>query len=125
MTIGTEETTKVTPDTMLVLMKEIISLRRDLEDLKKNQGGITGTGRNVRGPRKGVKTLDTKTGKVYHSHAAAGMAVAGEYGLPVNNWVWFEIIKKDPTRFKDISDQEFEAIQKAGEKQETPAETES
>lgn len=125
MTLRTEEATKVTPDTMLVLMKEIISLRRDLEDLKKNQGGITGTGRNVRGPRKGVKTLDTKTGKVYHSHASAGMATAGEYGLPVNNWVWFEIVKKDPTRFKDISDQEFEAIQKKAEKQDAQPEVES
>lgn len=124
MATGTEEATKVTPETMLVIMREIISLRSIVEDLRKNQGGIK-TGKNAKGPRKGVKTLDTKTGKVYHSHAAAGMAVAGEYGLPVNNWVWFEIIKKDSTRFKDISDQEFEAIQKAGEKQETPAETES
>lgn len=43
--------------------------------------------------------LDTKTKIVYHSRAEAGKAVAGEYGLPVHNFVWYEVIKKDPTRF--------------------------
>jgi hypothetical protein len=49
---------------------------------------------------------DTKTGVVYRSESAAGMAVAGEYGLPAvkpdgtpNSFVWYAVIKKDPNRF--------------------------
>lgn len=49
---------------------------------------------------------DTKTGIVYHSKASAGMAVAADYGLPAvkpdgkpNSFVWYEVIKRDPTRF--------------------------
>jgi len=43
---------------------------------------------------------DTKTGVVYGSKAKAGMAVAAEYDLdPLNHFIWYEVIKKDPTRF--------------------------
>lgn len=46
---------------------------------------------------------DTKTGIDYPSKAKAGMAVAAEYGLdPSNTYIWYEIIRKDPTRFKEI-----------------------
>jgi len=52
-------------------------------------------GRQVAQPVK-----DTKTGIVYGSKARAGMSVAEEYGLDSkNHFVWYEILKKDPTRF--------------------------
>ena len=47
--------------------------------------------------------LDTKTGKVYKSKTAAGIAVAHEYNLPVNNFVWYSILKLDKGRFVDAT----------------------
>lgn len=45
--------------------------------------------------------FDTKTGTVYKSKAAAGMAVATSYGLSnTETFVWYEVIKKDPKRFR-------------------------
>ena len=56
-------------------------------------------GRQVAQPVK-----DTKTGIEYRSKAAAGMAVAAEYGLdPLNHFIWYEVIKRDPKRFVRIS----------------------
>jgi len=47
--------------------------------------------------------IDTKTGIQYKSHYAAGKATAAEYGLdPTDTRVWFAIIKRDPTRFKNV-----------------------
>lgn len=52
---------------------------------------------------KAKPVLDTKTGIQYRSKASAGMSVAAEYGLDEKNtFVWYEVIKKDPTRFKEI-----------------------
>lgn len=52
---------------------------------------------------KAKPVLDTKTGVQYKSKASAGMAVAAEYGLdPTNTFIWYEVIKKDPNRFKEI-----------------------
>ena len=54
-----------------------------------------------RGKQKAKPVVDTKTGTRYKSKSAAGMAVAAEYGLdPANTFVWYEVIKKDPDRFK-------------------------
>lgn len=48
--------------------------------------------------------LDTKTNIQYKSKASAGMAVAAEYGLdPTDTWVWYGVIKADPSRFKEIA----------------------
>ena len=48
--------------------------------------------------------LDLRTNIQYRSHAAAGVALAAEYGLDKRDThVWFEILRKDPARFKDIS----------------------
>lgn len=53
--------------------------------------------------QKAKPVLDTKTNIQYRSKAAAGMSVAAEYGLdPTNTFIWYEVIKKDPTRFKEI-----------------------
>lgn len=52
------------------------------------------------GRHKAEPVKDTKTGKVYQSKSKAGMAVAAEYGLdPTDTFVWYEVVKKDPTRF--------------------------
>lgn len=62
----------------------------------------------IEGVKKRVKmkarpVVDTKTHMQYRSKAAAGMAVAAEYGLDsTDTWVWYAVIKKDPTRFKEI-----------------------
>ena len=51
--------------------------------------------------QKAQPQIDTKTHIQYKSKSAAGMAVAAEYGLdPKDTYVWYEILKKDPTRFK-------------------------
>jgi len=53
-----------------------------------------------RGRAKAEPQRDTKTGVVYKSKYAAGIAVAGEYGLDsTNTYVWYEIKKRDPDRF--------------------------
>lgn len=66
------------------------------------QGAVEVAKKRVKMKAKPV--LDTKTGIQYRSKAAAGMSVAAEYpGLdPKNTFVWYEVIKKDPTRFKEI-----------------------
>ncbi|MBU0846918.1 hypothetical protein KKH23_06970 [Patescibacteria group bacterium] len=47
------------------------------------------------------EVLDTKTNTVYRSQAAAGMAVAPEYGMDgTNTYVWFDVIRTAPARFK-------------------------
>jgi len=47
--------------------------------------------------------LDTKTGIKYDSKAKAGMAVAAEYDLnSKDHFIWYSVIKKDPTRFKPV-----------------------
>lgn len=53
---------------------------------------------------------DTKTGIVYRSKAAAGMAVAAEYGLDsTETFIWYELIKKDPGRFVSATREQYEA----------------
>jgi len=55
----------------------------------------------LRGRQKAQPVLDSKTGIRYKSKSAAGMAVAGDYGLdPNNTFIWYEVIKRDPSRFK-------------------------
>lgn len=57
-----------------------------------------------RGKQKAKPVLDTKTGIQYKSKASAGMSVATEYGLdPSDTYIWYEVIKKDPTRFRELS----------------------
>jgi hypothetical protein len=47
--------------------------------------------------------LDTKTNITYKSESAAAKAVAAEYGLdPENSYVWFQIVKVDPGRFRPV-----------------------
>jgi len=54
--------------------------------------------------QKAKPVLDTKTGIQYKSKSSAGMSVAAEYGLDsTDTFIWYEVIKKDPTRFKEIS----------------------
>jgi len=83
-----------------ILLTHVINLQNQLL----TQRNANGRGGKKRTPK---PVMDTKTGKVYHSHAAAGMAVAPEYGMTVNNFVWYAVIAKDPKRFKDISSEEY------------------
>jgi len=56
-----------------------------------------------KGKQKRKPVLDTTTNIEYKSKSSAGMAVAAEYGLdPTNTFIWYEVIKKAPTRFKEI-----------------------
>ena len=65
---------------------------------EKKEQAVTAGKRRGRQPAQPVK--DTKTGITYESKARAGMAVAAEYGLdPKNHFIWYEVIKKDSTRF--------------------------
>ena len=57
------------------------------------------SGRGRQGPQ---AVLDTKTGITYRAKYLAGYAVCQEYGLEPSNWVWYAIIAKDPSRFKEI-----------------------
>lgn len=60
-------------------------------------------GAKKRTKMKAKPVLDTKTNIQYKSKSSAGMAVAAEYGLDEKNtFVWYEVIKKDATRFKEI-----------------------
>jgi len=63
-----------------------------------------------KGKKKAKPQKDTKTGILYKSKAAAGMAVATEYNLdPTETFVWYEVIKKDPARFVSVSMEQYEA----------------
>jgi len=100
-------------ETIAILTTQVLSLTSRMDALEQ---GSNGKGRRK---REAKAVLDTKTGKVYHSHAAAGMAVAPEFGLKVHNFVWYEVIPKAPNRFKDISQEEYtKAVQ---EQQKAPA----
>lgn len=59
----------------------------------------------TRGGRKaGVPQFDTISGMVYKSKSAVGRAVAMEYNMdPNNHFVWYEIIKADPGRFRNAT----------------------
>jgi len=66
-----------------------------------------------KGRQKAKPQRDTTTGIVYRSKAAAGMAVAAEYGLnPTETFIWYEVIKKAPDRFVGASPAEYEAYMK-------------
>ena len=59
--------------------------------------------------KKAKPTKDIKTGIVYRSKAAAGMAVAAEYGLdPTETFIYYEIMKRDPGRLVPATREEYE-----------------
>lgn len=48
------------------------------------------------------RTTDTKTGIEYDARNAAGKAIASEFGLPITNYVWFDVLRLAPEgRFID------------------------
>lgn len=70
----------------------------------------TGT---LKGRRKAKPQKDTTTGIMYKSQAAAGMAVAAEYGLDATEtFIWYEVIKKAPNRFVRVTPEQYEAYKK-------------
>ena len=51
---------------------------------------------------KAKPTFDTKTGRLYPSRNQTGTALAQEFGEPIDNWVWYRVLKKaEPSRFVD------------------------
>lgn len=53
------------------------------------------------------RTTDMKSGIVYRSRNAAGKAVAPEFGLPITNYVWFDVLRLAPKgRFLDTQTRE-------------------
>lgn len=126
MTTETKENAQNTQasamDVIAMLLKENNDLRKMMTTMTADGGN--GTTKKGRTPRPAVRCMDTKTGNVYHSHASAGIAVAGEYGLKTHNFVWYEVIAKDKTRFVDISEEKYQAVLKANvEKQEAKVTT--
>ena len=51
---------------------------------------------------KAKPTLDRKTRKLYPSRNQTGTALAQESGEPIDNWVWYQVLKRaEPSRFMD------------------------
>jgi len=72
------------------------------------EAGAVATG-TKKGRQKAKPQKDTKTGILYKSKAAAGMAVASEYGLdPSETFIWYSVIQKDPTRFVSVTKEAYE-----------------
>lgn len=66
------------------------------------------------GRKPGMPQLDGNTGMVYKSKSAAGKAVAIEYELDsYDHFVWYSIIRLDPTRFRDATRADVDAYNKA------------
>ena len=60
------------------------------------------------GKRQAVPVIDTTTGRVYHSKAACGKALAEEAGtVPTDHFAWYKLLEKFPNRFRDASDTEI------------------
>ena len=93
---------------MVAMAMELLALRRELDELKSGNGKTASAG----GGRKAHHTRDTKTGRIYKSRAAAGMAVAPELGLKIHNFVWYEVLAKvGDSRFEDVTDEDWKAFQ--------------
>ncbi len=102
--------------------EKLISLTDSLLQLMttiQTNGGRTATRGNGGGRQKGKPVKDTKTGIVYKSHSAAGIALAGEFKLPSHSYVWYEIVRLAPSRFVDVGAEEVE--EKKEEKAKVPA----
>lgn len=94
---------------------KVISLAILASQLRPGNSGTTvNSGRRLFGTYREAKpVLDTKTGKAYRSKAAAGKAVAAEYGLDdKKSTVWYEVIGKDPGRFRELTPDEASKLEK-------------
>ena len=103
-------------DVIARLLEQNSELHKEVIELRTNGSGETKKGK---APKHAVRCLDTKTGNVYHSHASAGIAVASEYGLKTHNFVWYEVITKDKTRFEDITEEKYQVVLKANAEKQT------
>jgi len=81
------------------IAKALYEKRVTAQSAPKKISEAVSTGKR-RGRQVAQPVKDTKTGIEYGSKARAGMAVAAEYGLdPMNHFIWYEVIKRDPKRF--------------------------
>ncbi len=57
---------------------------------------------------KAKPTLDRKTGRQYPSRNQTDTALAQEFDEPIDNWVWFRVLKKaESNRFVDKQTRRF------------------
>jgi len=93
------------------VIRELLQDNREMrQTIREMSTLVVGTPRvNGRGGHKESKPVrDTKTGIVYRTESSAGKAVASEYGLAIDNFVWYKVIKADPTRFEHVSPEVYE-----------------
>ena len=109
---GAEEKPKsrieVLEETTLSLIDTVEALAKKVEGLEKTAVKKTTQRFGGEHGRKAVK--DTKTGTIYPSKFASGKALALEYELdPFDTKVYYQIMKKDPERLVEATDEEAAA----------------
>lgn len=106
------------PQVVTMSQEDFDALMAKADQIDRIVAAIQGSGKkNGRGGKHQPQpVLDTKTGVAYRTKSAAGIAVAPEYGLPVHNFVWYELVKgtknkpaKCPNRFEEITQEDYEA----------------
>lgn len=128
------KTVTLTPEQFQQMMEKMSTQSTQIDTLLKVIANLTngnGNGKKGNGGRHTPKpVLDIKTGIVYRTESSAGKAVAPEYGLPVHNYVWYELVKgtkdkpaKCPDRFKPVTMADYEAFEakKNAQVKSTPA----
>lgn len=112
-TEGKPEEKKEPPKSRIEILEEVVTeLVGKMEELAGALGTLQKTAMKKSTQRFGAdhsrKAIrDTKTGKVYPSMFSAGKALATDYGLdPADTKVYYQIIKKDPTRLAPASEEE-------------------
>jgi len=90
----------------------VLGLIDTVEDLAKKVDGLEKTAVKKTTQRFGAEhgrkaVKDTKTGTIYPSKFAAGKALAAEFELdPYDTKVYYQIVKKDPERLVEASEEE-------------------
>lgn len=96
---------EVLEEVVFTLVDKMEELSKAIETLQKTAVRKTTQRFGAEHGRKAVK--DTKTGAIYPSKFSAGKKLAAEYELdPLDTKVYYQIMKKDPARLVDASDEE-------------------
>lgn len=99
---------EILEETVLGLIDTVEDLAKKVDGLEKTAVKRTTQRFGAEHGRKAVK--DTKTGDIYPSKFAAGKALAREYELdPFDTKVYYQIVKKDPERLAEASEEEAAA----------------
>lgn len=112
---GAKESGKELPKSKVEILEEtVLGLIDTVEELAKKMDALEKTALKKTTQRFGAEhgrkaVKDTKTGTIYPSKFAAGKALATEFELdPFDTKVYYQIVKKDPARLVDASDEEAE-----------------